>query len=266
MNFFKYKTPKEEWIGGANEPLKGFKWRGGTERETTGIMMWPEPFLFTRPNGENIAILLMDTQGAFDGESTNKIFTAIFAISTMISSIQIYSLSQNIQEDDLQNLQMFLEYAKIGAKTENGPPFQKLVYLVRDWSSPYEAAFGFEGGAILLQKKLEVRPEQPEELQSIRKDLKTSFANVDCFLMVHPGFEAVEKQTFEGRSSELRPEFKNCLIELIPALLSSDKLDCKKVNGLDLNVSHLPQFLKNYVELLNSSSLAEATTIFEVKV
>lgn len=233
-------------------------------KETSGIMMWPEPFLVTQSNGDKIAIFLVDTQGAFDGESTNKIFAAIFAISTMISSIQIYNLTQNIQEDDLQNLQMLLEYSKIGVNAEDAPPFHKLVYLVRDWGAPYEAAFGFEGGAIVLKKKLEVKPEQPQELQSIRKDLKTSFKDVDCFLMTHPGFEASEKQTFEGRLSELRPEFKNCLKELIPGLLSAEKLECKKTNGLDLKVSNLPQFLKNYVELLNSSSISEATTIFEV--
>ena len=249
---------------GENEPLKGFRWRGGIKKETSGIMMWPEPFLVSQPNGDKISILLVDTQGSFDGESTNKIFTAIFAISTMISSIQIYNLAQNIQENDLQNLQMFLEYSKIGVETEDGPPFQKLVYLIRDWSSPYEANFGFEGGATLLKKKLEVKPEQPQELQSIRKDLKTSFKSVDCFLMTHPGFEASEKVTFEGRLSEIRSEFKNCLKEFIPALLSAEKLECKKTNGSDLKVSHLPQLLKNYVEILNSSSVSEATTIFEV--
>lgn len=48
----------------------------------------------------------MDTQGAFDSESTVRDCATIFALSTMLSSVQIYNLSQNIQEDDLQHLQV----------------------------------------------------------------------------------------------------------------------------------------------------------------
>ena len=30
----------EDWLGDADAPLKGFHWRGGSERDTTGILMW----------------------------------------------------------------------------------------------------------------------------------------------------------------------------------------------------------------------------------
>ena len=45
-------------------------------------------------------------QGAFDSQSTVRDCATIFALSTMTSSVQIYNLSQNIQEDDLQHLQV----------------------------------------------------------------------------------------------------------------------------------------------------------------
>lgn len=48
----------------------------------------------------------MDTQGTFDSESTVRDNATVFALSTMISSVQIYNLSQNIEEDDLQHLQV----------------------------------------------------------------------------------------------------------------------------------------------------------------
>lgn len=53
-----------------------------------------------------VAIILLDTQGAFDSESTVRDCATVFALSTMVSSVQIYNLSQNIQEDDLQHLQV----------------------------------------------------------------------------------------------------------------------------------------------------------------
>ena len=58
------------------------------------------------PCRRQVVVLLMDTQGAFDSQSTVKDCATVFALSTMISSVQVYNLSQNIQEDDLQHLQV----------------------------------------------------------------------------------------------------------------------------------------------------------------
>ena len=51
-------------------------------------------------------VLLMDTQGAFDSMSTVKDCATVFALSTLLSSVQIYNLMTNVQEDDLQHLQV----------------------------------------------------------------------------------------------------------------------------------------------------------------
>ena len=55
-----------------------------------------------------MAVLLMDTQGAFDNQSTVRDCATIFALSTMITSVQVYNLSQMIQENDLQHLQVII--------------------------------------------------------------------------------------------------------------------------------------------------------------
>lgn len=85
------------------------------------------------PSFWQVAVLLVDTQGAFDSQSTIKDCATLFALSTMTSSVQVrhlsaklterstcvsmltaslsplfqvYNLSQNVQEDDLQHLQV----------------------------------------------------------------------------------------------------------------------------------------------------------------
>lgn len=94
------------WLGDPNESLKGFSWKGGSKSDTSGILIWSEVFLHDAKNGDKIAIILMDTQGVFDNKSTVKDNTVIFALSTMVSSVQIYNVQNNIQEDDLQHLQV----------------------------------------------------------------------------------------------------------------------------------------------------------------
>ena len=48
--FLRYlsRNGREDWMGGEDEPLTGFHWKGGSERDTTGILMWSEPFLLKR--------------------------------------------------------------------------------------------------------------------------------------------------------------------------------------------------------------------------
>lgn len=37
-----------------DEELTGFSWRGGAERETTGVLLWNEPFISKLPSGEEV--------------------------------------------------------------------------------------------------------------------------------------------------------------------------------------------------------------------
>uniref|UniRef100_A0A8C4VIQ3 GB1/RHD3-type G domain-containing protein n=1 Tax=Gopherus evgoodei TaxID=1825980 RepID=A0A8C4VIQ3_9SAUR len=86
---YMYNKETIDWLGDYNEPLTGFSWRGGSERETTGIQIWSELFLVDKPDGKKVAVLLMDTQGTFDSQSTLRDSATVFALSTMISSIQV---------------------------------------------------------------------------------------------------------------------------------------------------------------------------------
>lgn len=50
----------ETWMGGDDEPLTGFTWRGGCERETTGIQVWSEVFVVDKPDGSKVASSVVD--------------------------------------------------------------------------------------------------------------------------------------------------------------------------------------------------------------
>lgn len=78
-------------------------------------------------------------------------------------------------------------------------PFQKLQFLVRDWSFPYEADYGAEGGQQILDRRLQISDKQHPELQSLRKHIKSCFSEINCFLMPHPGLKVATNPKFDGR-------------------------------------------------------------------
>ncbi|XP_066595356.1 atlastin isoform X1 [Prorops nasuta] len=247
----------EDWIGTEHEPLSGFSWRGGSERDTTGILMWSKVFPGTLPNGEKVAVILMDTQGAFDSQSTVRDCATVFALSTMLSSVQIYNLSQNIQEDDLQHLQLFTEYGRLALEKSGNTPFQKLQFLVRDWSYPYEANYGIEGGNKILHRRLEISNKQHPELQSLRKHIKSCFSEISCFLMPHPGLKIATNPKFDGRLSEIESEFKEQLKTLIPMLLAPENLITKKIDGQVVKAKDLLEYFKSYIKIYKGDELPE---------
>lgn len=99
-------SDRSNWIGDANASLTGFSWRSGTQRDTTGIIFWSDVFLHETDKAEKLAIFLIDTQGLFDMKTTSEDNTKIFALSTLLSSVQILNLTNLIQEDQLQYLQV----------------------------------------------------------------------------------------------------------------------------------------------------------------
>jgi len=66
----------------------------------------------------------MDTQGFYDSNSTNKGCANIFGLSKVLSSIQIFNVNRDLQENDLQNLSFCAEYGRLILENTNQKPFQ----------------------------------------------------------------------------------------------------------------------------------------------
>lgn len=254
----------DQWLGDENVPLEGFSWRGGAERETTGIWMWSEPFEITTPSNEKVAVLLMDTQGAFDSQSTVKDCATVFALSTMLSSVQVYNLHSNIQEDDLQHLQLFTEYGRLAMEEADGiKPFQSLQFLVRDWSYPYEFDYGAAGGENLLDKRLKVTDGQHTELQQLRRHIHSCFTSISCFLMPHPGLKVATNPKFDGRLKDIEQDFKEQLLDLVPPLLHPKNLKPKEIHGSMIKGKDLVEYFKAYIKIYQGDELPEPKSMLQ---
>ncbi|XP_069750164.1 atlastin-3-like isoform X2 [Narcine bancroftii] len=251
------------WMGRDDKPLTGFSWRGGSDPNTNGIQMWTEVFVVQQPSGNQVAVLLLDTQGAFDSQSTVKDCATIFALSTMTSSVQVYNLTNNIQEDDLQHLQLFTEYGRLAMDETSMKPFQTLLFLVRDWSFPYEFPYGLEGGRNFLEKRLQVKAHQHEELQLVRRHIHSCFRKILCFVMPHPGLKVSTNPTFDGKLKDIEDEFKVHLQGLVQLLLSPENLVEKEIGGSKISCRNLLHYFKAYVKIFQGEDLPHPRSILE---
>ncbi|XP_063370653.1 atlastin-like [Cydia amplana] len=232
------------WLGAPGEPLRGFSWRAGCQRDTSGLVVWSQPFRVTLPDGQKVVVLLMDTQGSFDDASSMRDCSLIFALSTLLSSVQVYNLSQRINESDLQHLQLFTDHAAAG-----GGALQTLQLLVRDWSAPGDFPYGAAGGADYLRHKLQMQTEQPLELREVRERLSSSFERVECCLLPYPGLRAATDPAFSGQlAGNMTEEFKASLLEFVPLLLAPSRLRVKAVGGRVLRARDLALHLRAYLD------------------
>ncbi|RLV98256.1 hypothetical protein DV515_00010958 [Chloebia gouldiae] len=217
---YMYNKEAVDWVGDYNEPLTGFSWRGGSERETTGIQIWSEVFLVDKPDGTKVAVLLMDTQGTFDSQSTLRDSATVFALSTMISSIQL-----------------FTEYGRLAMEETFQKPFQSLIFLVRDWSFPYEFSYGSD----VIHGHVHF-PDDNNMVQSMWSEI-LQFLLFVLMPMESPPFPYWK-----------HPQFGVTLPE---------NLDVKEINGNHITCRGLVEYFKAYIKIYQGEELPHPKSMLQ---
>ncbi|XP_064478721.1 atlastin-2-like [Ornithodoros turicata] len=254
---------QSDWMDKENIPLTGFSWKYGSKRETTGIQLWGKVFKVKMPQYGIVAVILMDTEGAFDNTSTLEGNVTIFSMSMLLSSVQVYNLSKQITQSDLEHLKLFAEYASM-AQSKGGrgkEAFQKLLFLIRDWQYPGDKPFGLEGGKTLLHSDLGDGPSLPEKVRQLRKNIRASVGELGCFLMPRPG-DAIENESFDGRLCDISGGFKHHMRDLVSYLLSPERLVPKKVNGRIIKCKELLSMFQTYFTVFDQKELPQPMSVF----
>lgn len=206
----------------------------------------------------------MDTQGVFDTKTTSKNCAVIFGLSTLLSSVQIYNLSAQIQENDLQHLHLFTEYGKLALDSNSGDiPFQQLLFLIRDWEFLESFECGAVGGNRMITQYLETSEKQNKEMKDIRTHLKECYSSIECFLMPHPGINILKNKDFDGKLEDISEEFKKYLDILARMVLSPKRLIVKEINGEKVRFKELAQYFKTYLQILTESGPQDPKRLLE---
>jgi len=88
---------------------------------------------------------------------------------------------------------LFSEFGRL-ALAKNKPnsntmtPFQRIVFLIRDWANSKTHPFGSQGGKDYVDNYLKISMEEGDpELIERRRQIRQIFSKVDCYLMPKPG-------------------------------------------------------------------------------
>lgn len=273
-----------------------FAYRAGEDRMTTGIWMWSRPFFLSLPQarGERVAVLVVDTQGMFDRRTGIALTSAIFGLSTLLSSHQVYNLKNNVQEDHLQQLALFTEYGRTaedseehsrdlaasasepraaaaatstpsraggavygpGSRTAPQQPFQGITLLIRDSSVDVDV-HDYDGATVDTSHKVLV-----EQILSEGADtdiINTRRAIRDCFEEIHAfrlpnPGKKVERPTFRGEMASIDVDFL-CAVEKFVDDLFMRHLSTKRVRGIPLTAMDTLRYMRAYAKLFKDATI-----------
>ena len=245
-----------------------YKWVHGKNLGTTGMWMLDSPVVL-KLNEKNVAVLLIDTQGIFDTELDIEATTALFGLSTLISSLQIYNLDKRIQEDNLQHLALFSEYAKIITKEfkdmEHIKPFQHLNILVRDWQnfSDINNLEKIDKDTMNYLYEILNTDKKSNDLVETRNQIIKCYTNITCTLLPHPGYNVAEGY-YNGNIKDVREAFVTHVHNYVHGI--KNVLCSKKILGRTILLGELSTYITKYAIMLQDDTLPKPKTILSTTV
>lgn len=259
--------PLPEWIleGGdkveghnTDTDSSGFRFKGGMDHCTQGIWVWSEPFL-REVDGQVVALLLMDTQGAWGNDMAKEQSAVVFGLTAVISSKQIYNISMQIDSSKVDNLAYFMNFAQDalhrvneGGRNSNAKPFQSLDFLVRDWAN-FEDEWTLDRCKEQMQEHLgkHTDPEQVVD-NDTAVTMQGMFGRINCFCLPHPGLK-ITKQAWGGNVKDVSTDFVRFLDDYVQEVFTTG-LEVKTLMGAELTATSFPFVLREFTKAFHDAT------------
>ncbi|XP_077975390.1 kinesin-1 heavy chain-like [Styela clava] len=263
LNFFqRYFDSKgwenPDWIGDEETAaVGGFDWKSGKYDGTKGINVWGKPYVVKRSDGQEVAVVLMDTQGLVENKSHN---VKLFTLSAIASSIQILNLKDLIQENDMDILEYCAELGRLSSRRNCNKDLQlqSLLMLVRDWINDDEHPYGLSGGESYLNAK-----DAGSKVNKVKNQLCEAFKDFNCFLLPHPGVTVLRAHKLNGKNKELEADFLDEIKNFCESLLHPDKLVIKMSGSKPMTSQKFVNLMMAFDEMISGKELPSAEILIE---
>ena len=99
-----YRTGKSFLVNRIIGQQKGFQVGPTVEACTKGIWLWSEPIKGTTTQGEDVSLIVLDTEGLGGTDASDRHDSRVFALAVLLCSKLIYNSLGSIDEDAISNL------------------------------------------------------------------------------------------------------------------------------------------------------------------
>jgi hypothetical protein len=278
-----YRTGKSSMLNWLLGRPSGFRVGPTIERCTRGIWLWGRPQKHRTRDGEDVYVLMLDTEGMGGLEASQQYDARIFSLATLLCSRLIYNSQGSVDEKAIGGLSFIANLAKhikVSADVGATPGaeasddeimqfhnfFPSFLWIVRDFTLELVDEDGDPiTSTDYLEQALADQPRIPANMERnrIRAMLKDFFRDRDCVTLVRPVHDEQQLQQVDKLDiSELRPEFQEQLARL-KDIVYGDSLAPKMLQGKPLTGSMFAGLLQAYVDAINSGGVPVITSAWE---
>jgi hypothetical protein len=200
----KYRTGKSLLVNRMLLDLKGGFSVGATVNSCTkGLWIWSKPLICKRPNGSELQLLIIDTEGLGSLDADADHDAKIFALALLLSSYFIYNSVGSIDESALNSLSLVVELTKhiktksekeSGGEPETGETFANFfpafLWVVRDFTlilvDDHNTPITAKAYLDRALRPMQGFSEGVEVKNRIRRMLTAFFPDRDCVTLKRP--------------------------------------------------------------------------------
>jgi hypothetical protein len=279
-----YRTGKSFLVNRIIGQQKGFQVGPTVEACTKGIWLWSQPIKGTTTQGEEVSLIVLDTEGLGGTDASDRHDSRVFALAVLLCSKLIYNSLGSIDEDAISNLSFVANLTQmihVNSKKQKDDSmgeeeeedieelasfFPSFLWIVRDFALELLDEDGNEmSSKEYLERSLEQNDgfdEAEAERNHVRACLTSFFLKRDCTTLVRPLEDEQKLQTIDNENFDsLRPEFKKGMEGMRKRLLST--LPKKTVRGKSLTGPMLATLAKTYVSAMNNDGVPTISTAWE---
>lgn len=242
---------------------------------TKGLWLWPELLPGKTEDGEDIDVILIDTEGfgAYDEDINHD--TKIFTLAILLSSYFVYNSVGTIDEKTIQSLSFVVNMSKhIQLKSNNygnstdkqaddlSVLFPKFCWVLRDF---FLKQVDSKGNQISANEYLEnvlnystisnsKENKLTESKNEVRNLIKAYFKDRRCFTLIRPVEEdSLLQKLPKLKDEELRPDFVKQMYEL--RKLVKHGMRFKTFQGQRINGEIFCNMVKSFSSAINSGAV-----------
>ena len=220
---------------GKKEPnTNGFSVSPGTTPNTKGILLWSEPFIIRGKDGRDLCLLIMDTQGLWDYDTSNEFNVCIFGLSAVLSSFLIFNSKECVNAEQLKSFSTLLEFSE--GVVSHLKIFQQLDFLIRDFPD-YDTDANDRMMANEYNKEQLELLETSSQTKTVINSIKSCFNHFNVFCLPKPG--DIDGPNYDGSIEKINPLFMRVLSDYIVRIV--ENVQPRRINGEELTVESFAQ-------------------------